>query len=455
MTRNPIFLSLCVAFAAAATACKDASIPTAPAQRDPSVAALADRERHDTEKFVAIGTSISMGWQSDGVYEVSQVVSWPALLQFGTGHSMSLPLILAPGCQSPLVAPLGAGKRLSGESAAGSSVCAPNRPGVTLPTQNVAIAGALALDAVSTTPETGAARRPWYRRVLPPGTTQLSATLAENPTFVSVELGANEVLNAISGLVVPGVTVVPYPFFAAPYDALLNTLGATQVRALLVGLPADARNIAALRRGDEVWADRFEFAALNVAVSPDCDGSLNYINVAIKSLSVVFAAAASPTPVVYSCADVPGTPDDVLTPADIIVVNAMLAQMTAHIQAEATVRGYAYATLGALYDRGDKGGAYSVIKQLTSPLPYGLFFSLDGVHPNVIGHGVLAAAAARGINARYGFVAARAQDAGAAFMSSESGASALSASSALVLAKRFAADHAGMRVSRCAVPGCR
>src|SRR5207237_5942010 len=102
-----------------------------------------------------------------------------------------------------------------------------------LPTQNVAIAGALAADAVGTIPEVGGVRRPWYRRVLAPGTTQMSAALSQSPTFVSVELGGNEVLQALSGLVVPGVTVVPYPGFAVPYDILLNTLGATQVRALL------------------------------------------------------------------------------------------------------------------------------------------------------------------------------------------------------------------------------
>jgi lysophospholipase L1-like esterase len=321
----------------------------------------------------------------------------------------------------------------------------------------VAIAGALARDAVATPPELGAGDRPWYNRVLPPGTTQLSATLAQHATFVSVELGANEVLNALSGLVAPGVTVVPFPYFAVPYDALLDALGATDAGALLVGLPLDARNIPALRRGDEIWADRLEFAALNVGVSADCDGSPNYVNVAIKSLTLVFSGAFAsahgyPTPV-FSCADMPGTLDQILSPEDIAVVNGMLAQMNDHIRQQAALRGYAYSTLGALYDRGEKGGAYSVIRQLTSPLPYGPYFSLDGVHPNVLGHGILAVAAARGINTTYGPAASRATEPAIALLPAT--ATAPSPSSALALARRVAAEHAGMRLSQCVVPGCR
>jgi lysophospholipase L1-like esterase len=347
-----------------------------------------------------------MGWSSNGVYAGSQLTAWPELLSFGSLHPISLPLIQSPGCTSPLVAPLAAGKRLSGEPFSGSTTCAPNVAGVTLPTQNVALAAALAVDAVQTTPE-AAPTRPWYARVLAPGMTQLTAALSQHPTLVSVELGANEVLNATTGLVLPGVTVVPVPFFIAPYDALLNALGAAGPKVVLAGLPRDASNLAALRRGDEIWADRAEFAALHVDVSENCAASPNYINVSVLSLNMAFmgaqAAAQGQPNVVYSCDDVPGTQDLILTPADMDFINGMLAQMDDHIRQQAAARGYAYFTIGALYDRRDlKPARYSVASQLTSSFPYGLYTSLDGVHPNAIGSAVLAFAAAQGINARYG-----------------------------------------------------
>jgi len=302
----------------------DASQSTAPNATAVSGSVSVDRSSKTDERYVAIGTSISMGWESNGVYDASQRLSWPALLGFATDHGISLPLIQSPGCTSPIVAPLGGGLRLSGESISGSTVCASNDAGVTLPTQNVALAAALAADAVQTTPE-AATSYPWFSRVLPPGTTELTAALSQHPTIVSVELGGNEVLNATSGLVAPGVTVVPLPYFTTPYDALLDALEPTGAKAVLVGLPADARNLPALRRGDEIWADRAEFASLHVDVSNDCNGNQNYINVSIKSLNLAFTAAfmsshGLPNPV-FSCADIPGTQDLVLTPADIATIN--------------------------------------------------------------------------------------------------------------------------------------
>lgn len=445
-----------------AAACSDGSQPTSPRSIAPSVSS-ADRSAtgafRRSDRYVAIGTSITMGWASDGVYFGSQLASFPQLLGIGSLKPISLPLIQAPGCRSPLIAPLGLGKRLSGESAAGSIVCAPNAAGVTLPTQNLGLSGAIALDIVQTTPETAPPTEPWFARVLPPHTTAMAAALVQRPTFVSVELGANEVLGAISGLVGPG-TVVPFPIFMQPYDLLLNTLGAVHPRAVLIGLPSDARNLPALRRGDEIWADRAEFAALHVDVSADCQNSQNWITVAIKSLNMVFAGAAAsaahlPNPV-FSCADVPGVPDLVLTPSDIAVVNGLLAQMTAHVQQQAAARGYAYASLGTLYDRADlKGGAYSVVKQLTSAFPYGAFVSLDGVHPNAIGNGVLALAAAQAIGGAYGSDAVHTLNVptlpSLADLTRE-----LTPSEAMAMAQRVASGHAGEQLEPCSRPGgCR
>jgi len=440
------------------TGCSDVPQTTAPAKLSATSRITnrpdANNSRND-ERFVAIGTSVSMGWASNGVYDGSQRTSWPELLLFDNATGMSLPLIQSPGCASPIVAPLGAGLRLSGESIAGSTVCAPNDVGVVLPTQNVALAGALAVDALQTTPQTSPL--PWFGRVLPLGTTQLSAALAQNPTIVSVELGANEVLNATSGLVAPGLTIVPLPFFVAPYDAILNVLGASDVKVVLAGLPADGRNLPSLRRGDEIWADRFEFDALHVDVSSDCDGNQNYINVSIKSLNVAFEGAfraghGLPN-AVFSCADVPGTQDLVLTPADMALLNGLLGQMTTHIQQQAAARGYAYFSLGALYDDPTlKSTPYSVIAQLTSPTPYGPFISLDGVHPTALGSATIAHAAAVAINVNY-HDGAHAVDLTASSSIANQLPEPVGPVAALAQAKRFAAAHQGEQLSPCAMTG--
>jgi lysophospholipase L1-like esterase len=81
-------------------------------------------------------------------------------------------------------------------------------------------------------------------------------------------------------------------------------------------------------------------------------------------------------------------------------INAEMAQINAHIQALATQNGYAYFSLGALYDLPKP--SFSISDVLFSDTPFGQNMSLDGVHPNAQGEGILATAAAQAINARYG-----------------------------------------------------
>src|SRR5262249_48544220 len=199
-------------------------------------------------------TSISMGWASGGVFAGSQAVSWPELLSFAQLRPISQPLIQSPGCISPLVAPLAANKRLSGESFAGSAVCAPNVGGITPPTQNVAVAGALTMDALTKTPEAAALGNPpmpWYARGLPPGGAQAAAALGQQPTLVSIELGGNDILATTGGRVIPLVTYLPFPFWTQAFDAVLNTVGPAVPKGLVVGMPLDGTNLPAIRSAKE------------------------------------------------------------------------------------------------------------------------------------------------------------------------------------------------------------
>lgn len=449
MKRRTQVLALCVV--ALAAACSDATQSTAPAVS--SASALSATKTPNAEKFVAIGTSISMGWASNGVYAGSQMFAWPELMRFGGGGPISLPLIQSPGCQSPLVAPLGANMRRSGEDFSGSTVCAANEHNVQLPTQDVAFAGALAGYALVVTPEIADGAAPWVARVLPPGTTQVGAALSQGPTLVSVELGGNDILQALSGLVLANVTYTPLPDFEFALGLVLDAVGSAGPKGLVLGMSTDGTNLPAIRRGDEIWADRAEFAALHVDVSADCDGSPNYINVSEKSLILVFTAAFTsanglPNPV-YSCADVPFTVDFVLTPADIAFVDGQLVQMRNFAQQQATSRGYAFFSIGELYDRADlKPPVYSIISQLTSRHPYGRYISLDAVHPSPLGHVVLANAAVNALNQTYpGLAKPVVVPPGLSF--ADQIAEPTTPAMALDLAKRVVREHASAKPLSC------
>ena len=380
---------------------------------------LAPNGRGDFHRYVAIGTSVSQGWRSDGVNAGSQQTSWPAQLSQLAGRDLSLPLISFPGCGAPLRAPLGAGVRVSGEQAAApflSRICAPNEPGVTLPAGNVAISGARTIQALTATPEAPDPNyAPLYARILPPGMSQVAAMEAQNPKIVSVELGANEILGVHRGAYVPGQTVVPVAFWAPDYARVLDRVEAKTKKAVVVGLVDHVLSFPSFRTGAELWAARATFAQIYTTVNEDCSVAPGSTNALFVPVRVLLAAATGAerarlglSPYVLSCANAPPTDangvfiqDYVLSAAERATIDAHFAQMNAIIRAEAESRGFAYFALSALYDEVVTKAPFSAITMLTATEPFGAYVSLDGLHPSAEGARVLADAAAAALNARY------------------------------------------------------
>jgi lysophospholipase L1-like esterase len=370
-------------------------------------------------RYVAIGTSLTMGVQSDGVVYFSQQQDWTKLLAHQAFAPYTQPLIAPPGCFSPLIAPLQFSRRLSGVSATANlatsipdTLCAALGT-YTLPTNDLGIDGANTYDALRVTPETasvdGLKRRRQYRLVLPPKTTQVMAMIRQQPTLVSVELGANEVLGVTTGLVAPAAayrtpfTFVPNSVWQPVYVQVLDSVKKTGAKAILVGVP-NVSSIVSFRTGDELWQNRAEFANFGVVINADCQANGNLIFVPIKVATAVGTAQATGTAFDLSCTDTPGAQDNILTPADVTTITAVVAGMNSFIQSQASANGWAYLDLNAVLGKAIANrGAYSVVKQLTCALPYGQYISMDGVHPNVQGYQEMANAAVDALNATYGF----------------------------------------------------
>lgn len=383
---------------------------------------LRSEARGDFHRYVAIGTSVSMGWRSDGVVESSQATSWPVLLAARAHRTMTVPAIAEFGCGSPIAAPIAGGVRTSGEGIGASfdsRSCAPNSAGVTLPAANVAIAAAITRDALYSTPENKAGEyRRLYSRVLAPGQSQVGAMMAQQPKVVTVELGANEVLGARNGAFVPGLNVVPVSYFEADYLKVLDSVQKVAKHVALVGLIDHAINFPSFRTGDEIYDARATLAPFYVTVSEDCNGSDNVIFVAARIPDAAARGAASAraggTPHVFSCFNYPPTrvtatgqvvtiDDYVLGAGEVAALDAQLAQMDAIIAREAARRGFAHFRLAALYEDVNVKAPFNAITLLTSGQPYGQYVSLDGFHPTAEGARIIADAAATAFDARYGF----------------------------------------------------
>jgi hypothetical protein len=351
-------------------------------------------------RYVALGTSNSMGVQSAGISAPGQRAAWPAQLAARVGVPFSLPLVQDPGCGPPLLPPLAADAVLVGAFGndlvtAVMTTCAPLQAGVTLPTNNIAISGADVHDALYSTIESqGTTTRTGvlYSRVLLPGQTQVAAMIAQQPTFVSVELAANDVLPASTGRI---SAMTPYADWESDYDQVLAAVHSTAARGVLVGLPSNAANFPSIRRARELFNEWPSLLALGISVSLNCYFSSNYVFVPGYILTLL-----SKTPTTATCADVPGAADYVLTASDMNAINARMAQMNGHMQTKAAENGYAYFSLDAVY--GLAKPRFSVSDLLFSNTPFGANISLDGVHPSSQGQALLATAAALAINATYG-----------------------------------------------------
>jgi hypothetical protein len=373
-------------------------------------------------RYVAVGTSLSMGVQSDGVVYFSQQQDWTKLLAHQAFAPFTQPLIAAPGCFSPFIAPLQLSRRLSGISAAANpaasipdTACVPLGT-YTLPQNDVAIDGATTYDALYITPESAAVetvkRRRQYRLVLPPRKSQVTAMMQQNPTLVSVELGGNEVLQVVSGLLFPRAgyrgaaaqgTYVPNSIWQPVYDNLIDSVKRTGAKVILAGVP-NTNGFVSMRTGDELYQDRAAFQNYGVIVSADCQGSPNVIFTPSKVLGLVGAAQATGTPQTLSCTDTPGAQDNILTPADVQIVDGVLTGMNNHIQAVAQENGWAYLDMSAVWAQWvTRRGPFSVVNLLSCVRPFGQYVSLDGIHPNVQGYQEMANAAAAALNATYQF----------------------------------------------------
>jgi hypothetical protein len=390
----------------AIAACADPIAPPPPAAHAPPVtasrsttAALTAQEMF--ARYVALGTSNSQGVQSAGIFAASQRAAWPAELARRVGVPFSLPLVEDPGCGPPLPPPLASGLVLVGAFGddlvtAVMNFCAPLRAGVVLPANSVAISGAKVRDALRTTPEIEAAHNArkgmLYSRVLPPGQTQVTAMVAQKPTFVSVELAANEVLPASTGRI---EAMTPYADWQRDYDEVLAEVKGTGARGVLVGLPNNAANFPSIRRAREFFNEWPVLLPLGVKVSLNCYLSSNYVFIPGYLLTLISRA-----PTTATCANVPGAVDYVLTSGDITAINARMAQMNAHMQAKAVANDWAYFSLDAVY--GLAKPSLNLVNVLFSSAPFGSTISLDGVHPSTAGQSILAAAAVKAISAKYG-----------------------------------------------------
>ena len=370
--------------------------------------------------YVALGNSITAGYQSGGINDSTQQQSYAKLFAAAAGAAYVYPSLAKPGCPPP-VDNFQTQTRVGGAAAPPCALRTSGSGAVAL--NNVAVPGATAVDLLATTSASSNALTTFILG----GRSQVERALMAGPTFVSVWMGNNDVLAAgVSGILVPlaGVSpgLTPAADFTASYDAGIDSLvrGAPGLEGVLIGVvnvtnapvlfPVQALFNPAFKAGFDAFTGATSPADATV-IHPSCTPTTTAL-ISFQIVSQIRLYRANPAtghPPVIACAPgaVPGTPVGdifVLDAAEIATVTTTVAAYNAGIQAKAAALGFAYydpnPTL--LAARADPTQISTVPNLASATAPFGTWMSLDGAHPRLPAHQAVANGIITAVNATYG-----------------------------------------------------
>jgi hypothetical protein len=361
------------------------------------------------QSYVALGNSITAGYQSGGINDSTQRQSYARLLAIQMRTRYAYASLAAPGCPPPVNNFL-LQTRVGGGS---SSTCALRNPAsATAVLNNVAVPGATALDPTATN---STASNILTQLVLG-GKTQVQKALDAQPTFVSMWIGNNDVLDAAAKGVVPATPALATPgvtdtaTFKTRYKADVDGLRTQpNVKGVLIGV-VNVTQIPLLFPAESLLTNATLKAQFDVA-SGGAVGSVTVLANCVGSRALVSAAILGPMragthPRIVSCqANVPAAPVGnwfVLDTLEQVTFNRTITSYNNYISSQATAAGFAYVDPNPLLAAFKAGGQIPPFPDFSSATaPYGTYISLDGVHPAAPTHVIVAKALITAINAKY------------------------------------------------------
>ena len=386
-------------------------------------------------RYVSIGNSITAGFQSGGITTAMQQQSYAYLLaqQMGltvgaAGAEFNVPLMTAPGCPPPLTN-IFTQERVMGLTA-GDCFLRQTTPELL---HNVAVPGSAIIDALT---NLDAASGPNALTTLfLGGRTQLEAAAEVQPTFVTVWMGNNDALGAITtaGNAGDASLVTDPTTFASRYSSMMDELdamgtieggvliGAVQVVAapyltqgrVWAGFEPTFDALTAPLNVFNVNANCLAFQALTAtdtawASVPFHHGAPLLASAQAKADSVL-AGQLNPATMVPAELDCSAT--DVVTVPEMVNLITSVTAFNTTIEAEADERSWVYLDpnvlllqLAADTDavRPFPAFAGTAAADVTLNTPFGTALSIDGIHPSATSHVTVANALIAAINAAYG-----------------------------------------------------
>jgi|SRR5580704_15963887 lysophospholipase L1-like esterase len=361
------------------------------------------------KSYVAIGNSITAGYQSGGILDSTQQESFAALLAHAAGTRYAYPALLTPGCPPPIVN-FQTGARLGNGT---STTCVGRDPSkVNAILNNVAVPGLAVADLTSDTTTNSNALETFILG----GKTEIQKALDAQPTFVTVEIGNNDLLPAaLAGLPfyaspVPDTdiayqpNITPLDSFSVQYARAINAL--TTARPGLKGVLLGVFNVTLVPAltpvdsliGDPVLFGEFQAAVGHaVGIQPDCINA----HALISGLEYITYNHEQGNYINFiDCSDGgPFTLDQNKQNVIVTYVNAY----NGYIKAKADSIGFAYVDPNLLLLGLRAQGQIPLVPNFASATqPFGAYVTLDGIHPSAAAHQLIAAALIAKIDSMYG-----------------------------------------------------
>ena len=388
------------------------------------------------QRYVAFGGAGAAGFQSAGIADHTQLAAYPVLLAAMAGATFDLPLLADPGCPEPLAAPLAA-PNATGACSLQETPAASRGQSVAVPGTRTADALALPAGPASEVQATMLGQR-----------TQLEVAQVVEPTFVTVHLGDEDVIDAVVGGVLGSAAgggdsvLTRLAAFVTGYTQLTTVLEglAGLDGAVLIGVTDPVVATPALQPGAFFFLARdaatgeFEGKPVNSNCSPvTALGAPNPLSGNLVSFDLLRDGAFPE--INCDAAALPSESPYLLTAAERAVISDRVAEMNEAIAAAADRIGWVYldpnALLAPYLAEQDGNGRYQQIRKCqllpaaatalefqtavlnscpispatsasAAPNQFGALFSFDGVHPSNLLHQALATGLAVMIDIEYG-----------------------------------------------------
>jgi lysophospholipase L1-like esterase len=364
-------------------------------------------------RYLSIGNSITAGFQSAGINDSTQQLSYPVMFARAVGTSFAVPSLAMPGCPAPWINNV-TQERVPPPLPTGCAL----RVHEPLPPffNNLSVPGAHVIDPFANLDAESNANT--LTMLILGGKTQLQAMADANPTFVSVFLGGNDVLGALTSSTNPGdvTQITSQADFEARTRVIYDAIDDAGAKAAVISVP-DVTVSPFASNGFWYWCGSVSAAGacgpppqfpptftVDGSCAPAALGGEGDDNLVPWSVGIPkIAAALAGIPANLDCTD----DTQVATPAEVAAMVAAVNGYNAFLVTETATRGYGYWDLNPtlLAARGNGGILpFPDLSQVPTggSLTFGTLFSLDGVHINAAGHRLIADSLISTVNQTFG-----------------------------------------------------